>query len=91
MGKQRTRADDQEATAPVTQTYVALRRIGGDGELWLPGSLIELTEEKARILIERGAVTPHVGTIPPAPTPPVIVVHEPAPVEGAGGIGEGGG
>ena len=61
---------------PKTQWYVALRRIGGDGEVWLPGSLIELTDEKARILMEKGAVAPHVETVAPEPEPPAIVVHE---------------
>lgn len=66
-----------QQVAGKTQLYVALRRIGGDGEVWLPGSLIALTDEKARILLEKGAVGPHVETVAPPPEAPVIVVHEP--------------
>ncbi len=66
-----------EQVAERTQLYVALRRIGGDGEVWLPGSLIALTDEKARILLEKGAVAPHIDTAAPEPAPAAIVVHEP--------------
>jgi hypothetical protein len=66
-----------EQVTEKTQLYVALRRIGGDGEVWLPGSLIALTDAKAAILMAKGVVAAHVETTPPAIEEAVIVVHEP--------------
>lgn len=62
---------------PTKQKYVALRRLGGDGEVWLPGSIIELDDIRARILLEKQAVAPWTDTKPPAPLPPDVIVHQP--------------
>lgn len=65
---------------PVTQQYVVLVPISSvDGNTrWLPGSMIELDDERAAIHLEKGNVAPLDNTVPPvADVGPALVVHEP--------------
>ncbi len=65
---------------PVTQQYVVLVPISSvDGNTrWMPGSLIELEDERAAIHLEKGNVAPLDNTVPPVvDVGPALVVHEP--------------
>ena len=64
---------------PVTQQYVVLVPISSlDGNTrWLPGSKIELDDERAAIHLAKGNVAPLDNTVPPvADVGPALVVHE---------------
>lgn len=63
--------------APPTQRYVVLNTLASDTERWLPGALIELTDERAAIHLAAGNVAPIEGTQPPAEQPLPVVVHTP--------------
>lgn len=64
---------------PVTQQYVVLVPISSvDGNTrWMPGSLIELDDERAAIHLQKGNVAPLDHTKPPvADVGPALIVHE---------------
>ncbi len=72
---------------PVTQQYVVLVPISSmDGNTrWMPGSLIELEDERAAIHLRQGNVAPLDHTTPPVTdVGPALIVHEAGetPVEG---------
>lgn len=60
------------------QDYICLVEIvREDGrERWLPGAVISLSDESARVHLAKGNVEPIGKTVPPAPIPSVVV-HEP--------------
>lgn len=60
------------------QNYICLVEIvSADGrERWLPGAVISLSDESARVHLAKGNVEPIGQTVPPAPIPSVVV-HEP--------------
>jgi hypothetical protein len=65
---------------PVKQQYVVLVPISSvDGKTrWMPGSLIELDDERAAIHLAKGNVAPLDNTVPPVvDVGPALVVHEP--------------
>lgn len=68
----------KRSTEPVTQRYIVLPGvvIAGDAERWLPGSLIELDDERAAVHLAAGNVAPLDGTTPPAAPEPAVVTHE---------------
>ncbi len=56
------------------KTYTALTAIKHDGENYAKGDTIELTQDQAKPLLERGAVKPFLAPAPapdPAQTPTV--------------------
>jgi hypothetical protein len=65
---------------PVKQQYVVLVPISSaDGKTrWMPGSQIELDDERAAIHLSKGNVAPLDNTVPPVvDVGPALVVHEP--------------
>lgn len=70
--------------APATQQYVVLVPISSlDGNTrWMPGSMIELDDERAAIHLAKGNVAPLDNTVPPVvDVGPALIVHEPAEVQ----------
>lgn len=63
--------------APPTQRYVVLHTLASDTDRWYPGSIIELTDERAAIHLAAGNVAPIEGTQPPVEEPPDVIVHTP--------------
>lgn len=64
---------------PATQQYVVLVPISSvDGNTrWMPGSEIELDDERAAIHLAKGNVAPLDNTVPPVvDVGPALVVHE---------------
>lgn len=62
--------------APPTQRYVVLNTLASDAERWLPGALIELTDERAAIHLAAGNVAPLEGTEPPSDeVGPAVIIH----------------
>lgn len=61
------------------QEYLVLVRIGGPGdkEMWLPGSRIMLSGDRAMAHLAAGNVRAINDTIPPAPATDDMVVHGP--------------
>lgn len=64
------------------QEYLVLVRIGGAGdkEIWLPGSRIMLSGERAMAHLAAGNVMAINDTVPPVPATDDMVVH--GPVDG---------
>lgn len=58
--------------------YLVLTRLGSStgGEVWLPGSAIELDDVRAQILLRAGAIEAINDTVPPAEPAPAVIVHE---------------
>jgi hypothetical protein len=60
------------------QEYLVLVRIGGAGdkEMWLPGSRIMLSGDRAMAHLAAGNVLAINDTVPPVPATDDVVVHE---------------
>lgn len=58
--------------------YLVLLQIGGSGdpEIWLPGSYIELSDEKARLHLAAGSIAPFNPTDVPEEPISQVVVHQ---------------
>ena len=61
------------------QAYIALVQIGGSGdkEIWRPGTLIELDDDKAALHLAAGNVAAINDTVPPKPPASDTIIHEP--------------
>ena len=61
-----------------TSKYLVLYQIGGAGdkEVWRPGSMIELDQNKASIYLEAGLVRAIEVSTPPAAPVSDVVVHD---------------
>jgi hypothetical protein len=67
------------AKKTLTKKYISTDIIGSpDGtQRWMPGSVIELVDERALPLLEKGSIVPHPeNTSPPQPPAPITQVIE---------------
>lgn len=58
--------------------YLVVSKIGGAGdkEVWMPGSIIKMTPERAAIYLETGTIRVIETTVVPPPPEPTTIIHE---------------
>jgi hypothetical protein len=70
--------EDEIAARPKTQEYIVLVQIGGSGdqEVWRPGSVIALNDERASLHLAAGNIQPLEHTELPLSPVTVQVIHD---------------